>query len=210
VKRTELAQTAQIGANPPGRVLVCLPESASLSSANTIAQRLSRRQDLAMNVSGTSHKTLVLLLGLVITAATGCVATGPLTAFRSPELDDRELDRDPPKEGRGPIRLVSFDMLPLWPSREEVSEASASVATPFAAGTDAVKRGVGQVQQGFVQFGQGTRRALTTTTNYLSRPLVAIRPTPGEPSLLQRMFSPNSEKEGPRTTREFFEQERLR
>jgi hypothetical protein len=66
------------------------------------------------------------------------------------------------------------------------------------------------VRQGAVQFGQGTKRALTTTTSYLTRPLVAIRPTPGEPSLLQRMFSTEPEKDGPRTTREFFEQERLR
>ena len=36
----------------------------------------------------------------------------------------------------------------------------------FAAGSDAVNRGVGHVQQGFVQFGQGTRRAMTTTTNF--------------------------------------------
>jgi hypothetical protein len=163
-----------------------------------------------MNESPTAQWILIVLLSFVSMAATGCMAGGPLTAFRSPELDERGLDPKQVDGDRGPIRLASFDVFSHWPTREELSETSASIASPFAAGTDAVKRGVGQVRQGVVQFGQGTKRALTTTTNYLTRPLVSIQPTPGEPTFLQRMFSSEPEKEGPRTTREFFEQERLR
>jgi len=146
-------------------------------------------------------------------AAAGCAAGGPLAAWQSPDYDDRELDSQPQSEQRGPIRLVSFpqiDVLPLWPSKEEASESAAAVKAPLAAGAGAVKRGMGQVQQGFVQLSAGTRRAFTTTSNFLSRPFVAVRATPGEPSLLQRMFSSQPEDVGPRTTREFFEQERLR
>lgn len=166
-----------------------------------------------MNAFRMSQRMLLLVLGVTSSASLGCVAGGPLTAFGTPELDGRELDPDPAVESRGPIRLVSFpsiDVLPQWPGREEAAEASASVAAPFAAGTDAVRRGVGQVQKGFIQLGDGTRRALATTKNYLSRPLVSVRATPGEPSLLSRIFASGSRETGPRTTREFFKQERLR
>jgi hypothetical protein len=166
-----------------------------------------------MNVPPHSIKPLVLLLSIPTLAAMGCASGGPLAAFRSAELDDREVEKDSLPEEREPIRLVSFpsfDVLPLWPTKEEASQTSASIAAPFAAGADAVKRGAGQVKNGFVQIGHGTRRAFHTTTDYLSRPLVAVRGTPGEPSLLQRMFSSEPQREGPRTTREFFKQERVR
>lgn len=146
-------------------------------------------------------------------AATGCAASGPLFAPRTADIDDAGLDTPVGEADRGPIRLVSFpsiDVLPLWPGEDEVSESAASVAQPLQAGTEAVKRGAGQIKQGVVDFGRGTQRALGTTTRWISRPLVALQTTPGEPSLLQRMFSSESSHDRPRTTREFLAQERVR
>jgi hypothetical protein len=152
---------------------------------------------------------MVALVAVVIPTATGC-ATRPLFSPRTADLDDSGLEAAVGDAGGGPIRLVSFDVLPLWPGRDEVSETTSSVATPIAAGAEAVKRGAGQVRQGFVSFGQGARRAVTSTTNWLSRPLIAVRATPGEPSLLQRMFSPEPTYDPPQTVGEFLEQERVR
>jgi hypothetical protein len=116
---------------------------------------------------------MVALVAVVIPTATGC-ATRPLFSPRTADLDDSGLEAAVSDAGGGPIRLVSFDVLPLWPGRDEVSETTSSVATPIAAGAEAVKRGAGQVRQGFVSFGQGARRAVTSTTNWLSRPLIAV------------------------------------
>lgn len=166
-----------------------------------------------MAVPRTTNAAIGLLVCVLATTATGCAARGPLFSPRASEFDDTALESQVSDAERSPIRLVSFpsiEVLPLWPDEDEVSETTASVTTPLGAGAEAVKRGAGQVKQGLVDFGRGAQRALDSTTNWVSRPFVAVRTTPGEPSFLQRMFSSKPNNDGPRTTREFLAQERVR
>jgi hypothetical protein len=156
--------------------------------------------------------TWIALAAAVVIAATGC-ATKPLFSPRTASLDESGPAAPMNDTAESPIRLVSFpsiDVLPLWPDQDEVSQTRSSVSAPLAAGAEAVKRGAGQVKQGLVNFGQGARQAAHSTTRWLSRPLVAVRATPGEPSLLQRMFTSEPAYDSPQTVGEFLEQDRVR